>query len=111
MKLTQRIQQYFYLMRFDKPIGIQLLLWPTLWALWLASHGVPDYKIFIIFLSGVILMRAAGCVLNDLADRDVDPFVKRTSKRPLASGQINIIEALIIAGALLVMAFSLVFIL
>lgn len=95
-------------MRFDKPIGILLLLWPTLWTLWLASGGMPDYKIFLIFVSGVILMRAAGCVLNDLADRRLDPFVQRTKKRPLASGQIKVVEAFAIAAILLASAFCLV---
>lgn len=74
---------YCRLMRIDKPIGALLLLWPTLWALWLAGQGVPETSILIVFVLGVFLMRAAGCVVNDYADRHIDGFVKRTASRPL----------------------------
>ena len=85
-----------------------LLLWPTLWALWLASDGYPDGQIFIIFVAGVFIMRSAGCVLNDLADRNFDAHVQRTRQRPLASGQVSVAEALILAGFLILGAFLLV---
>jgi 4-hydroxybenzoate polyprenyltransferase len=76
-------------MRLDKPIGILLLLWPTLWALWLSARGEPDWRVVWIFVLGTVLMRSAGCVINDLADRNFDPHVERTSDRPLASGQVS----------------------
>lgn len=95
-------------MRLDKPIGIFLLLWPTLWALWLASVGRPDNKILFIFISGVILMRSAGCVLNDFADRHFDLYVERTRQRPLASGQVTPVEAIVLAACLLALSFLLV---
>ena len=88
-----RWQQYAYLMRLHKPIGMLLLLWPTLWALWFASQGKPSAKIFFIFVLGVILMRSAGCVMNDIADRRYDPHVKRTRDRPLASGELQLNQA------------------
>jgi 4-hydroxybenzoate polyprenyltransferase len=84
MTLTERLTQYEKLMRLDKPIGILLLLWPTLWGQWLASNGRPDWLILWIFVIGVVLMRSAGCVINDYADRDFDPHVARTRERPLA---------------------------
>ena len=91
--LRQQLPHYLRLMRFDKPIGILLLLWPTLWALWIAAHGVPRLKILIIFIIGVVVMRAAGCIVNDYADRDIDKYVQRTHKRPLTSGTVTVTEA------------------
>ena len=87
-------QQYLILMRFDKPIGTLLLLWPTLWALWVAFEGVPPATIFWVFVLGVFVMRSAGCVVNDLADRKIDPLVERTQERPLASGALKASDAL-----------------
>ena len=87
--ITRRIDLYEKLMRLDKPIGILLLLWPTLWALWLAVRGVPDWTVLAIFLLGTVLMRSAGCVINDYADRDFDPHVARTKERPLAAKRIS----------------------
>lgn len=95
-------------MRLDKPIGIFLLLWPTLWALWLASNGRPDFNIVCIFIVGVVLMRSAGCVLNDIADRNFDGFVERTRMRPLAAGDVSLFSACVLAGCLLLLAFLLV---
>lgn len=108
MQITQRLPQYLYLMRLDKPIGTLLLLWPTLWALWLASLGHPDVKILGVFVAGVFLMRSAGCVINDFADRNFDPHVKRTANRPLAKGTVNPWEAILLAGLLAACAFLLV---
>ena len=96
------------LTRINKPIGIFLLLWPTLCAIWLASEGIPNIKILVIFVLGTILMRSAGCVANDLADRNIDPFVKRTKNRPIASGIVQPKEALIFLLVLLVFSFVLV---
>jgi len=95
-------------MRFDKPIGILLLLWPTLWALWIAGEGRPSVKNILIFAAGVVLMRAAGCIMNDVADRDFDPQVQRTRSRPLATGELNVRVALIMFALLMLMAFGLV---
>ena len=108
MKLTERLSHYEKLMRLDKPIGILLLLWPTLWAQWLASHGQPDWLILWIFTMGVVLMRSAGCVINDYADRDIDPHVARTRERPLAAGKVSPREALLLAAGLALLAFLLV---
>ena len=80
-----KINAYFKLMRFDKPIGIFLLLWPTLWPLWLVNKGVPEFKMLLIFVLGVVVMRSAGCVINDIVDKDIDPSVERTKTRPLAN--------------------------
>ena len=91
--LRQRIDLYERLMRLDKPIGILLLLWPTLWGLWLSAQGRPDWLVVWIFVLGTVLMRSAGCVINDLADRDFDPHVARTSQRPLAAGKVSVREA------------------
>jgi 4-hydroxybenzoate polyprenyltransferase len=102
------IKNYFRLMRLHKPIGILLLLWPTLWALWLAANGLPDIKIFIIFVLGVVIMRSAGCVINDIADRDIDKHVKRTAMRPITAGQITVKSAVILSILLLCIAFILV---
>ena len=104
----KRLYQYAYLMRLDRPIGIFLLLWPTLWALWIAAEGVPDTPILIIFILGVVVMRSAGCVINDLADRDIDLHVDRTRNRPLAAGKVSFKEALGVAVVLLLFAFALV---
>ena len=104
----KRLSLYFRLVRLDKPIGILLLLWPTLIALWIASGGPPDWTILIIFTLGTVLMRSAGCAINDYADRDIDKHVKRTAERPLTSGQIRSWEALAVAGVLAVLAFLLI---
>ena len=95
VRLHPRAKDYIELMRLDRPIGTYLLLWPTLWALWLAAEGVPNLDTLIIFVLGVILMRAAGCVINDYADRDFDGHVERTRERPLATGRISARQALI----------------
>lgn len=99
---------YWRLMRFDKPIGILLLLWPTWWALLLAGHGRPSLKNALIFTAGVVLMRAAGCVMNDVADRDFDPHVERTRCRPLAAGELTLQQALAAFFTLMLLAFLLV---
>ncbi|HEY9134187.1 MAG TPA: 4-hydroxybenzoate octaprenyltransferase [Pseudomonadales bacterium] len=103
-----RIPDFIQLMRLDKPIGIFLLLWPTLWALWIAGEGKPSIKISLIFLAGVVLMRSAGCVINDFADRKIDGHVERTKNRPIATGRILPLEALLLCAVLLLMAFILV---
>jgi 4-hydroxybenzoate polyprenyltransferase len=99
---------YWRLMRFDKPIGILLLLWPTWWALLFAGQGLPSLKNVFIFTCGVVLMRAAGCVMNDIADRDFDPHVERTRQRPLASGELSLKQALWLFFTLMLLAFVLV---
>lgn len=99
---------YVRLMRLDRPIGTLLLLWPTLWALFLAAEGTPDYKILCIFVCGVVLMRAAGCVINDYADRHIDGHVKRTALRPLATGEISEKEAKVLFLVLIALSFLLV---
>ena len=99
---------YAQLMRLDRPIGTLLLLWPTAWALWIASQGNPDLWILVVFGLGVFLMRSAGCVINDYADRDIDKHVKRTSNRPLTAGRVSEKEALILFLVLVSMAFVLV---
>lgn len=91
--ISARLYDYTLLMRWDKPIGALLLLWPTLWALWLAGAGQPSGKIVIIFLFGVWIMRSAGCIMNDIADRDFDLHVERTRDRPLAAGRVSVAEA------------------
>ena len=103
-----KLALYFKLIRADKPIGILLLLWPTLAALWLASGGKPDFKLLLIFSAGTALMRSAGCAINDFADRDFDKHVKRTADRPLTSGRIQPWEALAVAAALALVAFLLI---
>ena len=95
-------------MRFDRPIGILLLLWPTLWALWIAGEGSPSLKNVLIFCTGVVLMRAAGCIMNDIADRDFDPQVERTRCRPLATGELSVPQALTMFSVLMLLAFLLV---
>jgi 4-hydroxybenzoate polyprenyltransferase len=104
----KRLSLYFRLVRLDKPIGILLLLWPTLIALWIASGGPPDWTILGIFVLGTVLMRSAGCAINDYADRDIDKHVKRTAERPLTSGLIKSWEALAVAGVLAVLSFLLI---
>ncbi len=103
-----RLSLYLELMRFHRPIGTLLLLWPTLWGLWIAAEGFPDPLLLIIFSLGVFLMRSAGCVINDYADRDIDLHVERTSDRPLTSGKVSEKEALGLFAVLLVVAFVLV---
>lgn len=107
-RLGQRLPLYLRLMRLDKPIGILLLLWPTLWALWLAADGFPPLHILAIFILGTVLMRSAGCVVNDYADRDFDGHVERTKHRPLATRAIGTREALLLAAALSLLAFLLI---
>jgi len=99
--------EYARLMRLDRPIGIWLLLWPTLWALWISSRGKPNPRIFIIFVAGTVLMRSAGCAINDYADRSFDPLVARTKDRPLAAGRISTLEALMLFALLSVTALML----
>jgi 4-hydroxybenzoate polyprenyltransferase len=106
--VLQQIKPYIALMRLDKPIGTLLLLWPTLIALWLARNGNPNYKIVTIFVLGVIIMRAAGCVINDYADRDIDLFVERTKNRPLTTGVISPHRARALFTILMLCAFVLV---
>jgi 4-hydroxybenzoate polyprenyltransferase len=108
LRLAAQLREYALLMRLDRPIGTLLLLWPTLWALWIAAAGRPDPHVFLVFVAGVFLMRSAGCVMNDFADRDIDPHVERTRDRPLARGTVAPLEALLLAGALGVTAFGLV---
>ena len=107
-RLLEQTRQYVLLMRVDKPIGTMLLLWPALWALWLAGDGHPDPHVFTVIVLGVLLMRAAGCVINDFADRDIDPYVKRTRDRPLAAGRVSPAEALALFAALALIAVGLV---
>ena len=107
-KLREKADLYERLMRLDKPIGILLLLWPTLWALWFSSVGRPNWMVVWIFILGTVLMRSAGCVINDLADRDFDPHVARTKMRPLAAGEVSTREALILFAALVLTAFVLI---
>lgn len=108
MQISHSIQHYIVLTRLNKPVGILLLLWPTLWALWLASGGDPDRKILAIFIIGVIVMRSAGCIINDIADRHVDKHVKRTRERPITSGKISTQAAFALFCVLLFAAFVLV---
>src|SRR5215831_6491081 len=106
--VIRRINAYERLLRLDKPIGALLLLWPTLWALWLASHGWPPLDVLVIFVLGTFVMRSAGCAINDFADRNFDPHVERTRARPLAAREIEPREALALAGVLALSAFALV---
>ncbi len=108
MTLLERLNAYEKLIRLDKPIGILLLLWPTLWALWLSSRGWPSWEIVWIFILGTVLMRSAGCAINDFADRSFDGQVARTRERPLAAGLIKPWEALAVAAVLALAAFGLV---
>jgi len=106
-RLLSTIHEYVQLTRLDRPVGIWLLLWPTLWALWIAGRGRPDARLFIIFVVGTILMRSAGCAINDYADRSFDPHVERTKERPLAAGRISTVEALLLFAALSITALGL----
>ncbi len=99
-KILGTVHDYVRLMRLDRPIGIWLLLWPTLWALWIASRGRPEPLIFVIFVAGTVLMRSAGCAINDYADRSFDAHVQRTKDRPLAAGRLSNIEALVLFALL-----------
>lgn len=108
INLKTQLPHYLRLMRFDRPIGILLLLWPTLWALWIAARGFPNGEILFIFVLGVVLMRAAGCVINDFADRNFDYQVERTKLRPLTTGQVSTKEAIILFAILCLSSFFLV---
>ncbi len=109
MQLTkERLQQYYLLMRMDRPIGTWLLLWPTFWALWIAAQGIPEPTIIIVFALGVFVMRSAGCVINDYADRHIDKHIKRTKNRPITSGKVTPKEALILFFCCILVAFTLV---
>jgi len=105
----QRLEAYYYLCRFDKPIGTELVLWPTMWALWIASKGIPDLKVLIIMILGCFFMRAAGCAINDFADRKVDAHVERTKNRPLATGVIKAREAVFVFLGLVIASACLLF--
>ena len=107
-QIKQQLPDYVRLMRLDKPIGILLLLWPTLWALWVAAEGLPNLGNLVIFVLGVVFMRSAGCVINDYADRDFDLHVRRTKERPLTSGRVTTKEALSLFALLIVASFVLV---
>lgn len=106
--MTSKANALWRLMRFDRPIGILLLLWPTLWALLIAGEGSPSLKNVLIFCTGVVLMRAAGCIMNDVADRNFDPHVERTRCRPLAAGELTVAEALTAFFVMMLLAFGLV---
>ncbi len=106
--LKERVRQYGLLMRVDRPIGTLLLLWPTLWALWIAGEGRPDSFVTLVFVLGVFVMRSAGCVINDYADRELDPHVARTRTRPIAAGHVSPREALLLFAVLLLVALALV---
>ena len=108
MVISTKTHALLQLIRFDKPIGTLLLLWPALWALWLAAQGVPDYTLLAIFLAGTFLARSAGCIINDLADRNLDGAVTRTNARPLVTGTITVREAVALFVALMLLAFILV---
>ena len=108
MNWKERLDLYEKLMRLDRPIGILLLAWPTLWALWLSSAGRPDWIVLWVFMLGTVLMRSAGCVINDYADRDFDPHVERTRNRPLAAGKVSTREALFLAAGLALLALLLI---
>lgn len=109
--LLDRALQYSLLARLNKPIGIFILLWPTLWALWVAGKGSPNTLVLFVFTLGVVLMRSAGCVINDYADRDFDPHVERTKLRPIAAGKVTSKEALAVFAVLSLCAFGLVLLL
>lgn len=106
--MIPRLNHYIHLMRLDKPIGILLLLWPTYWALWFASAGKPDPRLVWIFTAGTVLMRSAGCVINDYADRNFDGHVERTRDRPLVSGVVSVREALVLSAVLSILSFCLI---
>jgi len=106
--ILDHYSKYGRLMRLHRPIGIWLLLWPTLWGLWIAGNGRPDEKVFIVFVLGTIVARSAGCIINDFADRKIDPHVRRTADRPLATGEVAPAEALILFVGLMFVALGLV---
>jgi len=106
--MKQRLYQYYLLMRMDRPIGTLLLLWPTFWALWIAAEGIPAISLVIIFALGVFIMRSAGCVINDYADRNIDQHIERTKNRPITSGQVSPDEALKLFATGIICAFILV---
>ena len=108
LHFKHRLVDYLRLMRLDKPIGILLLLWPTLWGVWLSADGRPDWRVVLVFTLGTVLMRSAGCVINDYADRDFDRHVERTRDRPLTAGRVGTQEALWLFGLLCLLAFALV---
>lgn len=103
--IPSKLIDYCVLLRLNKPIGILLLLWPTLWGLWVASSGFPAFKVLVVFLCGVVLMRSAGCAMNDYADRHIDLHVERTKNRPLTAGRVSALEALLLAAGLALLAF------
>ena len=107
-RLAVRVNEYARLARLDRPVGTWLLLWPALWALWIAGAGRPTPKVLIVFVLGVVVMRAAGCVINDFADRNIDPHVRRTRDRPLAARRVAPTEALVLFGILIALALYLV---
>jgi len=107
-ELTAQLGHYIRLMRLDRPIGIWLLLWPTLWGLWISSQGSPDPRVFTVFVLGAVIMRSAGCVINDFADRNLDGKVSRTRDRPLAAGTVAPAEAIVLFLALCMIALGLV---
>ena len=107
-KLFSSANHYINITRLDRPIGIYLLMWPTLWSLWLTAGGWPAPKLLLVFVVGVVVMRSAGCVMNDIADRNIDPFVERTKNRPLASGAMTVKQAWVLFAGLIVVAFFLV---
>lgn len=109
--LRTRLDHYEKLMRLDKPIGTLLLLWPTFWALWISAEGRPEWMVVWVFALGTLLMRSAGCVINDYADRDFDRHVERTRERPLTAGRVSTKEALILFAVLCLAAFALVLVL
>ena len=106
--IIKKLNAFERLMRLDKPVGILLLMWPTLWGLLLAGHGRPSWHVVIIFVTGVVLMRSAGCVMNDIADRPYDGHVERTKNRPIVSGEVTTKEAVLLAAVLSLVAFLLV---
>jgi 4-hydroxybenzoate polyprenyltransferase len=108
MSPNPRIRALLQLIRFDKPIGTLLLLWPTLWALWIAANGVPDPKLLAIFIAGTFLTRSAGCIINDLADRHLDGAVARTNNRPLVTGAVSVRDARLLFVVLMLLAFLLI---
>ena len=107
-RVQRRVEEYAILARLNKPIGIWLLLWPALWALWISGAGRPQPKILIVFVLGVVVMRSAGCVINDFADRDIDPHIRRTRDRPLAARRASPTEALVLFAVLMALALYLV---
>ena len=111
VKIRERLEQYFYLVRLDRPIGTLLLLWPGLWALWIAGQGKPDPLVLFVFILGTVLMRSAGCAMNDFADRNIDAHVQRTRQRPLATGKVSAREAVIVFCVLSLASFGLVLLL